>query len=47
MQEKSVHQSEWDWIGQQFDDEIDNSGNLAELKIQVDKMINRLLPTHQ
>jgi len=47
MQEKSVHQSEWDWIGQQFDDEIDNSGNLAELKIQVDTMINRLLPTHQ
>ncbi len=47
MQEKSVHQSEWDWIGQQFDHEIDNAGNLAELKTQVDSMISCLLPNHQ
>jgi len=42
-----VHQSEWDWIGQQFDYEIDNSGNLKDLKIQVDAMIKHLLLSHQ
>jgi hypothetical protein len=47
MQERSVHQSEWDWIGQQFDYEIDNSGNLEDLKIKVDDMIRHLLPNHQ
>jgi hypothetical protein len=47
MQERAVHQSEWDWIGQQFDYEIDNSGNLEDLKIQVDAMIRHLLPDHQ
>jgi hypothetical protein len=47
MQEKTVHQSEWDWIGQTFDYEIDNSGSLADLKTQVDHMINHLLLNHQ
>ena len=47
MQDRVVHQSEWDWIGQTFDYEIDNSGNLADLKIQVDVMINHLLLNHQ
>jgi hypothetical protein len=47
MQERAVHQSEWDWIGQQFDYEIDNSGNLEDLKIKVDDMIRHLLPNHQ
>jgi hypothetical protein len=43
MQDRAVHQSEWDWIGQKFDYEIDNSGNLEDLKIQVDVMIKHLL----
>ena len=47
MQERSVHQSEWDWIGQHFDYEIDNSGNLEDLKTQVGLMIRSLLPNHQ
>jgi len=47
MQERSVHQSEWDWIGQSFDYEIDNSGNLEDLRTQVGVMIRSLLPDHQ
>lgn len=47
MQERSVHQSEWDWIGQSFDYEINNSGNLEHLKTQVDVMIRHLLPDLQ
>lgn len=47
MQERSVHQSEWDWIGQHFDHEIDNSGNLDALRTQVDDMISHLLPNRQ
>ena len=47
MQERSVHQSEWDWIGQHFDYEIDNSGNLEDLRTQVGLMIRSLLPDHQ
>ena len=47
MQERSVHQSEWDWIGQHFDYEIDNSGNLEDLRTQVGVMIRNLLPDHQ
>ena len=47
MQERSVHQSEWDWIGQRFDYEIDNSGNLEDLRTQVGVMIMSLLPDHQ
>jgi len=47
MQERSVHQSEWDWIGQRFDYEIDNSGNLEDLRTQVGVMIRSLLPDHQ
>ena len=47
MQQRSVHQSEWDWIGQRFDYEIDNSGNLEDLRTQVGVMIRSLLPDHQ
>ena len=47
MQERDVHQSEWDWIGQRFDYEIDNSGNLEDLKIKVDDMIKHLLQDPQ
>jgi hypothetical protein len=47
MQERSVHQSEWDWIGQRFDYEIDNLGNLEDLRTQVGVMIRNLLPDHQ
>jgi len=47
MQQRSVHQSEWDWIGQRFDYEIDNSGNLEDLRTQVGVMIRSLLADHQ
>jgi len=47
MQHRSVHQSEWDWIGQRFDYEIDNSGNLENLRTQVGVMIRSLLADHQ
>jgi len=47
MQQRSVHQSEWDWIGQRFDYEIDNSGNLENLRTQVGVMIRSLLADHQ
>jgi hypothetical protein len=43
MQEKGVHQSEWDWIGQQFDYVIDNSGTLQDLNEKVDAMTIDLL----
>ena len=47
MQQKGVHQSEWDWIGQQFDYELDNSGTLQDLNQRIDDMITHLLPNHQ
>lgn len=47
MQERQIHQSEWDWIGQQFDYELDNSASLADLKTQVDHMISYLLRDRQ
>jgi len=43
MQKKGVHQSEWDWIGQTFDYEIDNTGSLQDLNERVDSMIIDLL----
>lgn len=44
MQLKGVHQSEWDWIGQQFDYEIDNSGTKTELYEKIDKIMNEITP---
>jgi hypothetical protein len=44
MQAQGVHQSEWDWIGQQFDYEIDNSGTKAELYEKIDKIMNEITP---
>lgn len=35
-----VHFSEWAWIGQQFDYEIDNNGTLQELKEKVNSILN-------
>jgi len=47
MQKKGVHQSEWDWIGQTFDYEIDNTGSLQDLNERVDSMIIDLLQDRQ
>ena len=32
---RSVHASEWKWVGYDFDYEIENTGTLEELKVKV------------
>ena len=39
MKEKGVHQSEWDWLGYDYDINIDNNGTLEELYAKVDDLI--------
>jgi len=47
MQASGAHQSEWDWIGSEFDYTIDNTGTLEDLNHSVDDMFNHLLQSHQ
>lgn len=35
---KDVHKSEWDWVGYEFDDVIDNNGTLEDLDNQIEKI---------
>lgn len=42
MQLSGEHQSEWDWIGCEFDYEINNDGTKNELFVKVDNIINQL-----
>jgi hypothetical protein len=44
MQARGVHKSEWDWIGQEFDYVIDNTGTKEDLYERVDAVINEILP---
>lgn len=37
-----VHYSEWAWIGSNSDYELDNSGSIENLKIQIDAIMNSL-----
>jgi hypothetical protein len=39
MQQKGAHQSEWDWMGWDFDFTIDNDGTKEELYKKVDDLI--------
>jgi hypothetical protein len=40
MLEQKIHQSEWDWIGCEFDYVISNEGSLKDLESNVDSMLN-------
>jgi hypothetical protein len=39
LSEHNIHASETAWVGTKFDAEIDNNGTLAELYVQVDKLL--------
>ena len=39
MQQKGEHQSEWDWMGWDFDFTIDNDGTKEELYAKIDDLI--------
>lgn len=39
MSQFNVHQSEWDWVGVEFDYVIKNDGNLDDLGYSVDEML--------
>jgi len=41
MQQSSIHQSEWDWAGYEFDVELDNNGTLADLYALVENKVLR------
>ena len=42
MQKQGVHQSEWDWIGSDFDYTIDNTSSLEGLNANIDQFIHQL-----
>ena len=42
MQKQGAHQSEWDWIGSNFDYIIDNTSSLEGLNANVDQFIRQL-----
>jgi len=42
MQKQGTHQSEWDWIGSNFDYTIDNTSSLEGLNANVDQFIHQL-----
>jgi hypothetical protein len=39
MRDKGIHQSEWDWIGSDFDMIIENNGTIDDLGKQVDELL--------
>ena len=42
MQKQGVHQSEWDWVGSDFDYIIDNTSSLEGLNATIDQFIHQL-----
>ena len=42
MQKQGIHQSEWDWVGSDFDYTIDNTSSLEGLNANVDQFIHQL-----
>ena len=42
MQKQGAHQSEWDWIGSNFDYIIDNTSSLEGLNANIDQFIHQL-----
>lgn len=39
IKDKGIHQSEWDWIGSDFNYTIENEGSLEDLGNQIDKLL--------
>ena len=39
MQEKGIHQSEWDWLEYDYDIVLENSGTIEDLHAKVDDLI--------
>jgi hypothetical protein len=42
MQKQGVHQSEWDWVGSDFDYIINNTSSLEGLNANIDQFIHQL-----
>jgi hypothetical protein len=42
MQASGAHQSEWDWIGCEFDHTIENDSTLENLNTNIDTLIHQL-----
>ena len=42
MQKQGIHQSEWDWVGSDFDYIIDNTNSLEGLNANIDQFIRQL-----
>ena len=42
MQKQGIHQSEWDWVGSDFDYTIDNTSSLEGLNANIDQFIHQL-----
>ena len=42
MQKQGIHQSEWDWVGSDFDYTIDNTSSLEGLNAHIDHFIDQL-----
>ena len=42
MQKQGIHQSEWDWVGSDFDYTIDNTSSLEGLDTNIDQFIHQL-----
>ena len=44
---RHVHSSEWDWVGYEFDDVINNNGTLEDLDSEVLKINTDYVATEQ
>jgi hypothetical protein len=42
MEKFSIHQSEWDWVGCDFNYEIANNGTIEELGNRVDSVLHSI-----
>jgi hypothetical protein len=42
MQKQGIHQSEWDWLGANFDYTIDNTNSFEGLIANTDQFIDQL-----
>ena len=42
MQKQGAHQSEWDWIGSNFDYTIENNSSIEGLNANIDQFVNQL-----
>jgi hypothetical protein len=42
MENLQIHNSEWAWVGQKFDGEIDNNGTIDDLCEQIKSLVQDL-----